>query len=101
MYIGHTADGDHLTIRADGRIDTNTAADFEEQVSALLPGMHVVDVYLEDVDYVSSAGLRSLLSIYKQCNEQQATMTVLNVMPEVMNVFDMTGFSKILQFDER
>lgn len=98
MYIGHTADGDHLTVHADGRIDTNTAAEFEEEVSALLPGMHTVDVDLEDVDYVSSAGLRALLAIYKQCHEQQASMTVLNVMPEVMNVFEMTGFSKVLRF---
>ncbi|MBD5560664.1 MAG: STAS domain-containing protein [Clostridia bacterium] len=98
MYVGHTIDGSRLTVQPDGRIDTNTAADFEEQVTELLPGMKEVDVDLEDVDYVSSAGLRSLLSLFKQCSAQNANMTVLNVMPEVMNVFEMTGFAKVLHF---
>lgn len=99
MYVGHTTDGDHLVVQPDGRIDTNTAGEFEEEVLALLPGMHTVEINLEDVDYVSSAGLRSMLAIYKQCSEQDATMTVTNAWPEVKNVFDMTGFSKVLHFE--
>lgn len=96
MTINHTTEGDHLTLALEGRLDTMTAPEFQEKVLELLPGIKAVDIDLAGVDYVSSAGLRALLFLQKACGRTDAQMTVHNVTPAVLDVFEMTGFDKML-----
>lgn len=96
MTIQHTKQDGHLTVRPEGRLDTLTAPEFEKEVKALAADATSVDIDLAGVDYVSSAGLRALLSLHKFCTGQSAKMQVSGVAPAVMDVFAMTGFDKVL-----
>lgn len=96
MTIQHTQQEGRLTVKPEGRLDTLTAPEFEKEVKALLGDAASVEIDLSGVDYVSSAGLRALLSLHKACAAQKADMEVLNVAPAVMDVFSMTGFDKVL-----
>ena len=86
-----------LVIRLEGKIDTNNAADVEEQINAIIAQAGVKDVVLDtsDLEYISSAGLRVLLRQRQTAGE----LTVRNVSPEVYEIFDVTGFSDILNIE--
>lgn len=87
-----------LFVKVDGRIDTNTAAEFGTQVSDDMDDIKELVIDFEGVDYISSIGLRVLLEFQKRMNEQGA-MRLKNVQKAVMEVFDMTGFSNILTIE--
>jgi anti-sigma B factor antagonist len=83
-----------------GRLDTNAAVEVTEELNDLLAGdvkRFVLD--MRDCDYVASSGLRAILGAQKKMNSLQGTMVVKNVSGDVMEVFDMTGFSDILTFE--
>ena len=84
-----------LYVKPFGRIDVNTAADFGVSVNDLLDGIRDLVIDFEEVSYISSIGLRVLLELQKRMNTQ-GTMTLTKVAPEVMEVFEITGFSNIL-----
>ena len=96
MQIDHTVYEDHLTVKMDGRLDAVTAPQLQKEVEAILPHMHSVDLDMEDVDYISSAGLRSLMALHRKAAAQQAVMKVLNISPAVREIFTVTGFDNVL-----
>ena len=79
----------------EGRLDTVTAPELESTVKEILPGLTELTLDFEKLEYISSAGLRVLLSTQKAMNGQ-GSMTVINVNETVMEIFDVTGFSDIL-----
>ena len=81
-----------------GRLDTTTAPQLEEDIKSSLEGVTELTLDLKGLDYISSAGLRVLLSAQKVMNKQGA-MTVRNVSETVMEIFDVTGFSDILTIE--
>ena len=91
-------DGSKLTIMVDGRIDSNTAPELFDVIKAGTNGISELVIDLEKVDYVSSAGLRVLLSTHKLMS-QQGSMVVKNVDKNVMEVFELTGFDEILTIE--
>ena len=96
MAINKTQDGDKTVFVLHGRLDTTTAPELQEM---LLPGIESVkraELDFADIDYVSSAGLRVLLMGEKAAKTNGAKMTLINVSPEVMEVFKMTGFADML-----
>ena len=99
LDISVQQDGDVTVIALAGRLDTNTAPEFEEAANAVLAdGANNLVVDLSQCDYVSSAGLRVIIALQKQLLTS-GTLVFRGVHPEVMEVFEMTGFSKILQFE--
>ena len=84
-----------LTVVLEGRLDTNTAPELDETLKASLEGVTDLTLDLEKLEYLSSAGLRVLLSAQKTMNKQ-GTMTVKNVNETIMEIFEVTGFSDIL-----
>ncbi len=84
-----------MTLHLNGRLDTLTAPKLEMEIEDLPLNVKELVIDLKGVAYVSSAGLRVLLSAQKKMN-QIGSMKVTNVCEEVMEVFNMTGFSDIL-----
>lgn len=98
MTINKIKEGSNLTVAIAGRLDTVTAPDLEEQLNGALDGVETLVMDLADLDYVSSAGLRVLLSAQKTMNKQ-GSMKLINVKSEIMEIFDVTGFSDILTIE--
>ncbi len=99
MNILKQQEGTALTFGLEGRLDTVTAPRLEDELRASLDGVTELILDLKDLDYISSAGLRVLLSAQKVMN-RQGSMTVRHVKPEIMEIFDVTGFVDILRIEE-
>lgn len=100
MEIKKTQNGSELVMAISGRLDTNAApkliSDIEEN---LVDGIDSFVLDMEDCDYVASSGLRAILGAQKKMNALQGTMVVKNVVSDVMEVFEMTGFADILNIE--
>ena len=95
MTINKTRDGNSLTVAIEGRLDTTTAPQLEAELKASLDGITDLTIDLSTLEYISSAGLRVLLSAQKIMNKQ-GEMKVAGANETVMEVFEVTGFSDIL-----
>ena len=95
MTINKQQNGNTLTVALQGRLDTTTAPDLEKALKGDLEGIDALVLDLEKLDYISSAGLRVLLSAHKQMSKRGG-MKVTHVNEMVMEVFEVTGFSDIL-----
>ena len=82
----------------EGRLDTVTAPELEKELKASLEGVTELRIDFEKLDYISSAGLRVLLSAQKQMTKQ-GTMTLHHVNQTIMEIFEVTGFSDILTIE--
>ncbi|MBP5349866.1 MAG: STAS domain-containing protein [Clostridia bacterium] len=94
MTITKKKDGAALTISLEGRLDTLTSPQLDAVLKAELPGVTDLTIDLASLEYVSSAGLRVLLSAQKVMNAQ-GKMTVLNPNETISEIFEVTGFSEI------
>ncbi|MCR5099554.1 MAG: STAS domain-containing protein [Lachnospiraceae bacterium] len=99
LDINKVVDGDKLTIVLNGRLDTTTAPELESQVNASLSGITSLIFDISDMEYISSAGLRVLLSSQKAMNKQ-GSMKVCHPTDDVKEIFDVTGFSDILTIED-
>ena len=95
MTINKDLNGSALTLALCGRLDTMTAPELESELKDSLDGVTDLTLDLQELDYMSSAGLRVLLSAQKRMNTC-GTMTVTNVNSALKEIFDVTGFSDIL-----
>lgn len=95
MKINKVIDNTVAAIEIEGRLDTMTAPDLEKSVMGDLTGIKSLTFDLKNLEYVSSAGLRVLLSIQKIMN-RQGTMVIKNANDTVMDIFEVTGFVDIL-----
>lgn len=97
MNIVKNKDGNILNLTVEGRLDTTTSPQLEAE-GADLSGVEELVFDFSKLEYISSAGLRVLLSFQKKMNTQ-GKMVIKNVCEEVMEVFEITGFSDILSFE--
>jgi len=95
LNINKEENGTNLTVSLEGRLDTTTAPQFEGELISSLDGKTEVVLDMEKLEYISSAGLRVLLSAQKIMNKQ-GEMVIKNASEEVKEIFDVTGFSDIL-----
>ena len=93
MNITKTVNGEDLVVNVSGRLDTSTAPQFEEFFAENFSNASTLTLDCAGLEYVSSAGLRVLLSLQKR---MKAGMKLKNVCELVMEVFEMTGFVDIL-----
>ena len=98
MQITSNRENSRLTVFVSGRVDTNTAPELERYINEKTQGISELILDLKDMSYASSAGLRVILKTQKMMNGQGA-MKVVNVQEDVMEIFEMTGFSDILNME--
>lgn len=98
LNISKKADGKALTVVLDGRLDTTTAPQLESDLKASLDEVEDLVFDFAKLQYISSAGLRVLLSAQKVMNKQ-GNMVVKNATDEVKEIFEVTGFSDILTIE--
>ena len=99
MEINKKAEGSNLEIALSGRLDTTTAPEFEKSLKDSLNGVPDLTINFEGLDYISSAGLRVLLSAQKMMNASGGKMKVTGANDIVKEIFDVTGFSDILTIE--
>ena len=99
MDINKILEEDKLTVKLNGRLDTNTAPELEEELKKDLPNVTDLVLDFEDLKYISSAGLRVVLTTQKTMNKQ-GTMAIENVNDLIMEIFEATGFSNILTISD-
>ena len=97
-FFLYKRNGNALTLALEGRLDTMTAPQLEAALKEALPGVDALTFDLEKLDYISSAGLRMLLSAQKTMN-RQGTMKVKNANEMILEIFEVTGFSDILTIE--
>ena len=98
MTIEKKQAGSELVVALEGRLDTMTAPELEAELSKSLAGSESLELDFSTLDYISSAGLRVLLSAHKTMNPKGG-MKVTHVNEIVREVFDVTGFSDILTIE--
>lgn len=89
-----------LSLNLIGRLDTTTAPLLEDEVKELTEDVKELVFDLDKLDYISSAGLRVFLSAQKIINSFENKMLVKNVKDEVLEVFEITGFTDILNIEK-
>lgn len=95
MQIKKNIEGSVMSIALEGRLDTMTAPLLEAEIQGKLDGVTELELDFAKLVYISSAGLRVLLSAQKIMNKQ-GKMTIKNVCAEIKEIFEVTGFSDIL-----
>jgi len=98
MQITFEKENSKLTIFVSGRVDTVTAPELDAFITENTEGISELVLDLKDMSYTSSSGLRVILKAQKLMNKL-GKMKVINVQKDVMDIFDMTGFSDILTIE--
>ena len=98
MTITKQQNGTALTLALEGRLDTVTSPELEKELKDALTGVDSLTLDFSKLDYISSAGLRVLLSAHKAMSAKGG-MKVRNVNEIVREVFDVTGFADILTIE--
>jgi anti-anti-sigma factor len=99
MTISKNNAGDRLIISLEGRLDTTTAPQLQEQLIPEFDNVTCIQIDCKQLVYVSSAGLRVLLLGEKRAKAGNGKMILVNVSKEIREVFELTGFSDVLTFE--
>ena len=98
LNIEKKSKASELTVALTGRLDTVTAPELEKELKASLDGVKTLTIDMAALEYISSAGLRVLLSAQKIMNKQ-GEMRVVHVNETILEIFEVTGFSDILTIE--
>ena len=98
MNIVQKREGDALTIALEGYLDTTTAPELEAVLETALEGVKDLTFDFEKLEYISSSGLRLLLSSQKAMNVQ-GKMKVVHVNDTIQEIFEVTGFCDVLTIE--
>ncbi len=98
LNIIKTKEADTLNVKLEGRLDTTTAPELEAELKADLGETKALVMDFEKLEYISSAGLRVLLSAQKVMNKQ-GEMKIIHVNDIINEIFEVTGFSDILNIE--
>ena len=98
LNINKTIENGKAVFELEGRLDTVTAPDLENELKNSQDGVTELVLDFEKLDYISSAGLRVLLTAQKAMSKQ-GEMKILHVNEMVNEVFEVTGFSDILTIE--
>jgi len=98
LNISKESNATSLTVILEGRLDTTTAPDLEKELKDSLDDVTELIMDFEKLEYISSAGLRVLLSAQKIMS-RQGEMKLIHVSDTVMEIFEVTGFDDILTIE--
>ena len=96
MNIEKIYDDKDLTVKVEGRIDTLTSQELEESLKEDIENISSLTLDFEALEYISSAGLRVLISTQKKLKANDMQLTIINVNDTIKEIFRMSGFDKIL-----
>ena len=85
-----------LSVWPEGRLDTATSPVLEKEVREQLDGVQHIIMDFAHVEYISSGGLRALLTIEKQIEERDGDMRLLHVNANIMEIFELVGFTDVI-----
>ena len=98
MTITKNQNGTDLALALEGRLDTMTAPELEQELNQSLDGVESLTLECKKLDYISSAGLRVLFSAHKIMSKRSG-LKLKNVNEIVKEVFDVTGFTEIFAIE--
>jgi len=98
MEITKNLDGDRLTLAVVGRLETTTAPLLDAEIRNTPAAVTALTIDLTEVEYVSSAGLRTILVAHKTMSSRGGTMALAGVNENVRRVLTLTGFAPLLTF---
>ena len=99
MNVQTVVDGDHASLTIEGRLAVTTSPDLEAEIEKLPATVSNIDFYLADLEYISSAGLRVLVTTQKIVTQRGGTMVLHNPNDEVYDVLDMTGLIDVFTIE--
>lgn len=98
MELVITTESNKTMAAVTGRLDATNSEEFEQKMQPMLSGENPdITIDCSKLDYISSSGLRLFLILQKSVNTRNGKMTIRNLKPEIKEIFDMTGFSTIMQ----
>ena len=89
--------GDTADVQLIGRLDVNAAAEAEKALLETADRFHTVNLDLGQLEYISSGGLRAIKNFYVQVRKNGGEYTVKNVPKSIMEIFEVTGFVRLLK----
>ncbi len=95
LNIVKNIENNKACVTLEGRLDTVTAPELDRELKGVLEGISELTLDFEKLEYVSSAGLRVLLSAQKIMNKQ-GEMKLMHVSETILEIFEVTGFTDIL-----
>ena len=98
LNIEKKQDGSNLDIKVSGKLNTTTSPELEQSINESIDGVTALTFDFAELSYISSAGLRVLLSAQKKMNKQ-GSMVVKNCTREILEIFEVTGFNDILDVE--
>ena len=99
MEIAITQDGNKATLALDGKLSVATSPDLEAAISGLPESITDFVIDLTKLDYISSAGLRVMVSTEKLANQRGGKLVLMHPNEEVSEVFDMTGLADVFTIE--
>ena len=96
MTVNKITNKGKTTLQVEGRVDTVTAPELEKAVNAAAEDTDTLVLDCEKLVYISSAGLRVLLSTHKLMTKKKGPFELINIGDDIMEIFSITGFAQIL-----
>ena len=88
--------GNTLKVKPAGRLDLITAPELEKELQAHMDGVRDITMDFTNVDYISSGGLRVLLALEKQLEQNDGGLTVINANEDIIKIFELVGFTDVV-----
>lgn len=99
MNIIKVYEDKELVLSVEGRVDTITSQDLENEINNELGNFNSLILDFSDLEYISSAGLRVLIGTQKKLKNEDIPMIIKNVNDAIKEIFRMSGFNKILKIE--
>ena len=99
MTVTKIINDDNITLQVAERVDTATAPQLQYEIEKVTDDTNKLVLDLKKLIYISSAGLRVLLSAHKIMAKKEGTLILTNVSEDIFEIFEVTGFSDILNIE--
>lgn len=99
MIINKEVKENELIVKLEGRLDTTTSPELDKELKECFKDTQNLILDFENLEYISSAGLRILLSAHKKMIKKDGKFTVMNINETINEIFEVTGFSDILNIE--
>lgn len=99
MKVTKIVNDDNITLQVAERVDTTTAPQLQYEIDKVTDETNKLVLDFKDLIYVSSAGLRVLLSAHKTMLKKGGSLVITNVSEDILEIFEVTGFSDILTIE--
>ena len=100
LTVTKQQEGDILNVGLEGRLDSSTASKLDEEVRSELHGIRKLVMNFEKTEYISSSGIRVILSFHKELTGKGGELTIRKPTKMVSEVFSLTGFTDVFNFED-